>query len=102
MGRFISETRNPKLVSLYFELMQKGRIFCLAQLQTRYKFINISEFNKCTLLTSIAGFDRLYKSLVDKDRNLMIDTLNSISDRALFRAQHPELLYSPVIKGPKQ
>jgi hypothetical protein len=29
----------------------------------------------------------------------MIDTLDVISDRVLFRAQHPELLYSPIIKG---
>ena len=79
--------------------MQKGRVYCLAQLHSSYKFINITDFNRCSLLGGTEGFDRLYKSLVDKDRNLMIDTLNVISDRVLFRAQHPELLYSPVIKG---
>lgn len=102
MGRFIAETRNPKLVSLYIEFIQKTRIYCLAQLYARYKFININDFNKCSLLTMIEIFDRLFKSLVDKDRNLMIDTLNSICEKNLFRAQHPELLYSLAIKGPEQ
>ncbi len=99
MGRFMTLTGNPNLVNLYFQLMQMGRVFCLAQLHARYKFINITDFNKCSLLSGTEGFDRLYKCLVDKDRNLMIDTLNAIGDRVLFRAQHPELLYSLVIKG---
>lgn len=99
MGRFMALTGNPTLVNLYLQLMQKGRVYCLAQLHSRYKFINITDFNRCSLLSGTEGFDRLYKCLVDKDRNLMIDTLDVISDRVLFRAQHPELLYSPVIKG---
>ena len=96
MGRFMTLTGNPKLMSLYYELMQKEKVFNLGQLKELYGFINVAEYNKCVTFDKIEYYDQLLSCLLDKDRNRLIETLNVIADRARFRTQHPELHYSPI------
>jgi len=102
MGCFMTLTGNPKLMSLYYELMQKEKLFNFGQLKELYGFINVAEYNKCVMFDKIEYYDQLLSSLLDKDRNRLIETLNDIADRARFRTQHPKLHYSPVIKGLRQ
>jgi DNA-binding GntR family transcriptional regulator len=97
MGRFMTLTENPKLMSLYYELMQKEKVFNFGQLKELYGFINVTEYNKCVMFDKIEYYDQLLSSLLDKDRNRLIETLNDIADRARFRTQHPKFHYSPII-----